>query len=141
MDSLRCKRIINGKTYNTETATSLARWESDDLPLAEGLFKTRLGAYFLLVDDQTRPGERIRPLTLDEAKQWMEEHCQTELYESEFEEVPEAGAADPEARITLRIPRSLHIRIEGAAKKHNQSLNAWILRCLENGVQEKGDEA
>src|SRR5579863_6272444 len=111
---IRCKRIIEHKTYNTETASLLGRWEADDFPLEEALFKTRHGAYFLHMLLDTMPEERIKPLEPDAAQKWMEEHCSAELIEAEFGEMPEAG--DPEARITLRIPETLRKRLAAVAE-------------------------
>jgi hypothetical protein len=132
-EEIRCKRIIDGKTYNTETATLLGRWESIDLPIEEALFKTRHGAYFSYFYLDTEPDEKIIPLSPEDAQKWMERHCRAELIEAEFGEMPEAG--DPEARITLRIPDTLRKRIAALAQDRNQSLNAWILRCIERAAE------
>lgn len=131
-EPVRCKRIIDGKTYNTETATLLGAWESPDAPFEQTLFKTRFGAYFLYTSMQHDGSEHIEPLEADGAQQWMEGHCSADRVEAEFGEMPEAG--DPEARITLRIPESLRRRAAALAEGHNQSLNAWLLRCIERAV-------
>jgi predicted HicB family RNase H-like nuclease len=131
---IRCKRIIDSKTYNTETATLLGHWESTDYPAEEALFKTRHGAYFLYKFLETVPDERIEPLAPEAAQKWMEQHCRAELIEAEFGEMPEAG--DPEARITLRIPETLRKRLAAIAEDRKQSLNAWIQRCLERCAAE-----
>lgn len=133
-DEIRCKRIINGKTYNTETATRLWHYEDPDgPPIEEVLYKTRHGAYFLYYRDDTAPTEGIKPLTPDETQKWLEAKSWhpdvVKLIESEFGEMPEAGEA--EARITVRIPETLRKRIAALAKERQQSVNAWIMRCLE----------
>lgn len=130
---IRCKRIIDGKTYNTETATLLGHREASDNPFEERLFKNRNGAFFLHVFNDTGwDYETIHPLNPMAAQLWMEGHCPAEALEAEFGEMPEAG--DSEARITLRIPESLRRRAATLAEARNQSLNAWILRCLESCV-------
>ena len=132
---IRCKRIIAGKTYHTETAVLLYRCEVSEAGDEEALFKTRFGAYFKHVDLPRAPDQWIEPLDHEQAHKWMESHCcHGELIEAEFGAVPEAG--DPEARITLRIPDSLRARIAAKAADRNQSLNAWILRCLERYAAE-----
>jgi len=133
------KRIIDGKTYNTETATRLAKevfaptgfgGEFDDL------YQTRHGVYFRhhgnwgSVGPSGEPLEIINPLSPHEAQKWMEEHEFTTLLEKHFGPQPEAGEA--ESRITLRIPDALKNQIENLASKNRQSLNAWIMRCVEN---------
>lgn len=130
---IRCKRIIDSKTYNTETASLLGQWEAE-YPFEQALFKTRYGAYFLYELDDSVPGERIKPLEPHEAQEWMEDHCRAELIEKEFGEMPEAG--DPEARITLRIPETLRKRLANIAEDRKQSLNAWIQRSLERCAAE-----
>jgi hypothetical protein len=47
--AIKCKRIIDGKTYNTETATEIAGWGGADGPVERGyyLYQTRFGAFFL----------------------------------------------------------------------------------------------
>jgi predicted HicB family RNase H-like nuclease len=131
---IRCKRIIDGKTYNTETAALLGEWEPDLAPIMEALFKTRHGAYFLYVYRELEPDESIEPLEPESAQKWMENHCRAELVEAEFGEMPEAG--NSEARITLRIPETLRKRLVLVAEGRKQSLNAWIQRCLERCVEE-----
>lgn len=130
-DEIRCKRIIDGRTYNTETATLLGQYE-DDAPFEYTLFKTRHGAYFLYVLSQADDHEDIKPLTPEAAQQWMEKYCSADRFEAEFGEMPEAG--DPEARITLRIPETLRRRVAALAEGRNQSLNAWMLRCIERAA-------
>lgn len=133
---IRCKRIIDGRTYNTETAMQLGEHEDPDAPYEHALFKTRHGAYFLWTTELQDNHEWIKPYTLEEAQQWTERYCRAEVYAVEFGEVPEAG--DPEARITLRIPETLRRRLADIAKEREQSLNAWILRCLERCSNEMG---
>jgi len=127
VNEIRCKRIIEGKTYNTETSTSLGQYEHDWY--TETLFKSRHGAYFIHVDLPNIPDEKIVPQGPNKAQRWMEEHGNPEKLEAEFGEMPEAGHS--EARITLRIPDTLRKRVAQIADANGQSLNAWILRCLE----------
>jgi hypothetical protein len=47
-----------------------------------------------------------------------------------FGKMPEAGSG--ESKFTLRMPDSLRDRLAERAKANNQSLNAWIVRCLES---------
>ena len=45
--AIKCKRIKDGKTYNTETATQLAGWDDDEGPFLYGqyLYQNRFGAF------------------------------------------------------------------------------------------------
>ena len=133
------KRIINGKTYNTETATEIARHQDEGDEVWEALFQSRFGAYFLhgVRETWAEPLSYmtslpfVEPLSPEQAQKWMEEHVEweTDLIEAHFGEMPEAGEA--ESRFTLRIPQLLKDRIDKLAKMRAQSTNAWIIRCLE----------
>ncbi len=125
-----CKRIIEGKTYNTLTSTSLGQHEGD--LWTETLFKTRHGAYFVHISSLTFNAERIEPYEPEKAQKWMENHTSPKKLEAEFGKMSEAG--ESEARITLRIPNSLRKRVAHIAETKGQSLNAWILRCLEKNA-------
>lgn len=48
--------------------------------------------------------------------------------------MPEAGSG--ELKFTLRMPDSLRERLAERAKANGQSLNAWIVRCLESCAAE-----
>ncbi|MCB1510696.1 MAG: Arc family DNA-binding protein [Hyphomicrobiaceae bacterium] len=138
--AIKCKRIIDGKTYNTETATQLAGWDDDNReygPYDTGrfLFQTRPGAFFLysycdgMGEDDF---EKIEPLTPEQARKWLEENqsSNVDLIEQLFGEMPEAGSG--EVKYTLRMPESLRDRLTARARANEQSLNAWIIRCLES---------
>ena len=132
----RCKRIINGKTYNTETANRLGEWETNEFGYVEGaaLYQSRLGAFFMheyASDGPDGPEERLEPYTPEQARTWLEQHrsYDVDLIESVFGEMPEAGSN--ESKFTLRIPDNLRERLAARAKANGQSLNAWIVRCLE----------
>jgi HicB family len=130
------KRIIDGKTYNTETATLLAETAHRGNYGGEfdQLYQTRHGAYFQHdgdwgVSNEDGPLVNITPLPPSKAQAWMEKHASASLIEKHFGEQPEAG--ESESRITVRIPDALKSQIEAMAATHKQSLNAWIMRCVE----------
>ena len=131
------KRIIGGKTYNTETATCVAKayqHPMDDAHFSE-LYQTRHGAYFTHYGDLSLGADdygflEIRPLSPAEAQAWMERNASTDLIEAHFGEQPEAG--ESESRLTVRIPDKLKERVEALAAANKQSVNAWIMRCLES---------
>lgn len=137
----KVKRIIDGKTYNTETATQVGGWSDDEQGRTYGdyLYQTRFGAFFRYTsldgadeDDH----DTITPLTPDEARKWLEDKVSWNpaLIESLFGEMPEAGSG--EIKFTLRLPESLKNRLAARAEENKQSLNAWIIRCLERCASE-----
>lgn len=100
------KKIIDGKKYDTETAPVVAIYEysykSEYDWYREELHKKRTGEFFLYGEGHAKspyakcidlheyaPGEDIRPLTLDEAKEWAVESLEVEEYEAIFGEVEE----------------------------------------------------
>ena len=53
------------------------------------------------------------------------------VYVREEVDEPEAAADDPlSARITLRLPDSLKVRVEEAATRDGVSVNTWIVQAL-----------
>lgn len=134
--AIKCKRIIDGKTYNTETSTLIEGWDSDEGPWESGahLYQNRFGAFFLfsyLSAGDEDDYEKIEPFTPEQARSWLEKNrnWRTDLIESLFGLMPEAGSG--EVKYTLRMPESLKDRLAARAKENGQSLNAWIVRCLE----------
>lgn len=132
----KCKRIIDGKTYNTETATEIDGWANVEDQHIHGdfLYQTRFGAFFryAFLDGASEDDyEKITPLSPDEARTWLEQKASwnTELIEHLFGEMPEAGSG--EVKFTLRMPESLRNRLSAKAEANKQSLNAWMIRCLE----------
>lgn len=101
------KKIINGKLYNTETATIVGEWENDyyinDFRYCEEkLYRKRTGEYFLsgeggplskyrksYGDNSWGYGYEITPLSEKEAKQWAEDRLSADEYIAEFGEVEE----------------------------------------------------
>lgn len=94
-------KFIKGKKYSTETATKLADWDNsysinDHKYISETLYQKRTGEYFLhgegggltryatSVGNAYTSGERIIPLTEEEAREWAEEHLDGEDYEKIF---------------------------------------------------------
>lgn len=100
------KQIINGKTYNTETAELLGHWSNqlygDFGYCTENLYRTKKGAYFIAGNggplskyaipcgNMTRGGSEIIPLTETEAKRWMEKYGDADEYEAAFGPAEEA---------------------------------------------------
>lgn len=151
------KRIKDGVTYNTATATFLGGYvfegrddtNADDAFVSEELYQTRSGRFFLVVEGgpgapaesrNSRSGEPYvcgwtwLPLTEVQARQWAEvrdEHqAFPDLDEDENSEV---------RMISLRVPPVLGAKLTSAAAGAGVSRNDWILRCLEQCL--KGGDA
>lgn len=85
------KKVINGKIYNTETATEIEQWDNglsrNDFGWCnESLYVTRKGAYFVYgaggalsrwgqsCGDGRCGGKGLEVLTKQEALEWCETH-------------------------------------------------------------------
>lgn len=100
------KKIINSRTYNTETAKQLGYWSNEynyyDLYFAEEtLYQKSTGEYFLVgcggamssyskFDGDSRCGSTIfKPFTEEEAKKWVMDRLDADTYITLFGEVKE----------------------------------------------------
>jgi predicted DNA binding CopG/RHH family protein len=129
------KRIIDGTTYDTDTATEVFSDGSDPFSLAYwGMFQTRHGAFFKVLAGN---GEEpiFSRLSDDEARRLLERHA-NHLVEQYFGTFPELGSA--ERRLTVRIPVGLARRVEAAAAAKKLNINQYIQRTLEKGVASDG---
>ena len=145
------KRIIDGVTYNTETATTVARAEVVDPEWGGNpeerkkmvMYQTRGGAFFIHVHVEwtvrnRRTGEAdererdvFEPMTREAAHAWVMDG-EVELLNDVFGEPPEAVAEEaPGATLYIRVPAALKDRVEGLARDEGASLNAWAMRCME----------
>jgi predicted HicB family RNase H-like nuclease len=129
------KRVIDGKAYNTETATFLwGNGDPNDPPdIAEGMYQTKHGAFFLVQEHLALEYANIKPMLDPEAQKWLEDHgADLDVMERAFGAFPEAGAA--ELRTTLRLPAALYQRVVAAANAEDVSLNTYIMRLLERSL-------
>lgn len=98
------KKIINGKKYDTETAKAVGSWDNENPGInyvEETLYRKKTGEYFLhgeggpnsrygeMYGESYMYGERITPVTEDEAKSWTERKLNGDKYEEIFGEVEE----------------------------------------------------
>jgi hypothetical protein len=140
------KRIVNGVTYNTDTATLLAqsKWEEDGEHAVGTLYQTLGGAFFVneeITKTIWNEGEREHqkqttnnfvPLSPEGAHKWLMEGGDVEVFRNPFEDPPEATAeAEPAATIYIRVPASLKRFVDEAAKSEKLSGNVWAMRCVE----------
>lgn len=95
------KKAINGRQYDTETAKLIAEYTSeygmsDERGYQEKLYQKRTGEYFLACRGNAmskyalyyaeliKPGERIIPLSVEEARKWAETCMDEAAYEKNF---------------------------------------------------------
>lgn len=160
------KKIINGRRYDTSTATlidyhminnisfdkvdkgnveSFKKYISEKRLLdqrLENLYRKKTGEFFLytLNVPMSRLAERklygigkyenIIPLTVDEAKEWMEECSDAETYESVFEIEDEGNIA-----FSLLIPENLYNKLKDKSEKAEKSMKDIIVEALESNLE------
>lgn len=144
------KRIVNGQAYDTDKSKVIAKaeyeWElnEENCPCVGTLYQTPGGAFFefrdiRFTDDHGNADHKhmFEPMTAAQAQKWVLEG-DVELWDEDFIAVPEAAAetAEPQATIYVRAPAALKRQVDIAAKDANLSLNAYVLRALEQALQE-----
>ena len=135
------KRIIDGRSYDTEKAAEVGCWSNnrsarDFGHCSETLYRKRTGEYFLhgeggpmskyrrAVDvNNWTGGEDITPLTVEEARRWAEENLSADEYEAEFGEVAEDNSRQV---LSITMAASLAEKLRREAAKVGLSLSAYI---------------
>lgn len=142
------KKIINGKLYDTDTARRLGDYDnggswSDFGHFEEALYVKKTGEYFLHGEGgpMTRyavatgtnswsGGERIMPLTYDEAAAWAEEHLDADAFMEIFGPVPEG---DDKKNVTFYLPVDLINQLKRDAQRAGISLSTHVEQLLTAG--------
>lgn len=106
------KKIINGRRYDTDTAQKVAEWDcgrarNDFSYIEETLYQKRTGEFFLYGIGGPASwcayacptggydgGEKIKPLTEEEAREWCEDRLDADDYEAIWGEPEEVSVAD-----------------------------------------------
>lgn len=136
------KKIINGKLYDTRTAWLAGSFHNglrDFSWYSEDLYRKRTGEFFLHGAGGARSqyaerdgdlicnGERIVPLTYEEAREWAEKKLDADDYAEIFGEPSEGDDADGDKRqLTLYLPESMIAKVKHIAGREGVSMSAWI---------------
>ena len=139
------KKIINGKVYDTATAELLGSWSSpgsatDFSHFSESIYRKRTGEFFLhgeggpmsryavqIGQNNWRGGEKITPLSWDDARSWVESHLNSEDYELIFGPVSEDGSR---VALNLSISASSLELARRAAAQSGVSLSSYIMSLI-----------
>lgn len=135
------KRIIDGQTYNTETARVAARYIYEDElgGRAEAVIYQTAGKAFFAVHRKTDEpdGQPIfEALTLDQLQKLVSSQDNFEIVdENAIESPPEAVASESASAIVYaRIPAALKRQAEVAAADKSMMFDDWLLGRIEHGV-------
>lgn len=138
------KKIINGKMYNTETAKSCGEhWNgygaNDFNYLSEDLYLKKTGEFFLhgqggalskysrSFGNSTEGGEKITPLTYEDAREWAEEYLTAEEYENTFGEIVEN---EGEVAMHVAIPKALYNKIGQERLQNGRHMKDVVVEAL-----------
>lgn len=135
------KKIINGKLYDTETAACVGSWSNNYSPrdfqsVQEDLHRKRTGEFFLYGEggpaskyavsvggNSWSGGAKIIPLTVEQAREWAEQHLDADDYQEIFGEVTED---DSRTALSISLSASAAETARRAAAAAETSLSAYI---------------
>jgi hypothetical protein len=142
------KRIINGTTYNTDTASMIAdgTWEDENrgTTVETTLYESRSGVYFAVANAAQTYRDRHNDLqtckwfewtvvgNADKARAYAEKE-QLTIHRDMMP--PEAGAGNEVSALYVRLTPTIRRHIDEAAAAAKLSANAWAVRCLEHGLK------
>ena len=139
------KNIINGKVYDTEKATFVARADHENIIDATGnsckqaLYRKKTGEFFVhlegtsatlhnIFQNDYRQGRGIYPLTYEQAAKWAEAELTAEKWEEIFGD-PEEDAED--VLLGLQVSAAAAAKLKREAAKNGisqrEQLERWIL--------------
>lgn len=142
------RKVINGKTYNTETSKHVGNWDNgiygnDFRSCEEDLYKNTKGAYFLVGEggamskysvshgNSTSGGTELIPMTAEEAQEWAEGHLTADEYEAEFG-VQEEAASDLTTRERLTL--TMNIEIVARLRKYSADTGVPMARIADKAI-------
>lgn len=145
------KRIINGRLYDTETAKELDYHEnmanrSDYRYLCETLYRKRNKEFFMHLeggplseaaeiddDGMMSSGEKIMPLSTEQARRWCEENLDVDTYQALFGPVSEGSEQNiVELNLSSSKMKALKDKAEESSKSISKLLNEFINDYLNN---------
>ena len=140
------KQIIKGKKYDTETAKFLVdRSHSNPRDFGyvyEALYIKRTGEYFLYgeggamtkyrtwIDNNSwTGGEKITPITEQDAREWVEQYLDADDYERIFGKVEEDGTMKI---VTYSLPAYLHEKVKKEGVRRGIPASQVLAELIEN---------
>ena len=150
------KKIIEGKRYDTEKAKLVGEWDnsiydSDFNMVEEVLYRKRTGEFFLhgmggartryaeaCGQNAWRGGERIMPMSYEEAQRWAEEHLDADVVEEYFA-IPDEDEEVETVPLALSVPAWVKALVAAEAAKSGRTqaevVTAIVCDALRNGVE------
>ena len=141
------RKVIDGKLYDTDTAKEMGLWHStwdhrDFHYVAERLYQKRTGEYFLhgeggpmskyaesVGQNAWEGGEKIIPLSVENARKWAEDHLDADDYAQIFG-MPDEGGTDEKTTLCVHVPADLAAVVRRQAAEQGISLTAYVTEAL-----------
>ena len=145
------KKIINGKRYDTDTATSLGADSYSNTRdfnyWYEELYRKQTGEFFLYGEggaaskyavsvgqNSWEGGSKIIPLSIESAKEWAEEHLSADLYEEAFGEVDEGGE---KTTVTIRLTEKAIKELKDMAAAQEKPMSEIVEELILNKEKDR----
>ena len=130
------KKIIDGKSYNTETARAVGKrqYTGNVGSVTETLYFTKSGRYFLHIDGNPlgayhKRTEEIISLPLEDTKEWAESHLNAEDYKRWFGSVI-GTEADERERFTTNLSPACKVKLrqikEATGKTYSEIIEMLV---------------
>ncbi len=144
------KRIVAGKTYNTDTSARVAKYQykdDADRDVEANVYVNKGGAFFIVHEWEGDDGAKKvyfesstrKNITDLMAKEKFIDNFEI-VDEKALEPPPEATTEEePGATVYVRVPISLKQRVDEAAADAKLSGNSYMLRCMEHCLKDLND--
>ena len=136
------KKVINNKVYDTETAKLLESSDNgfprnDFNYFEESLYRTKSGNYFLYGEggglsrygvwhgNSGGPGEKIMPMSYDEATEWAQKNLDGDDYIRLFGD-PEDGSS----KVTVVLSVAAKNKLDKMISETGENLSATVERLI-----------
>ena len=138
------RKIIDGRTYNTETSKLIGDWSNersnrDFSHCYQALYRNTKGAYFLHgyggpMSEYARHigGETINPMTAEDAQAWAEKHLFAETVEAEFGAQEEAAPSDLTTR--ERVNMVIDSELMAKLRKYSSETGVPMSRIMDKAI-------
>ena len=136
-------KVIDGKRYDCRSAQLVAEYEHlnrrDFGWYREELYRRKTGDFFIageggpassyrktISKNEWTGGEKIIPLSDEEAKKWVEAHCDGQMYDLLFPENENPG----KTTVSLKMSNSVLFSIKELANAEHKSVSETVEKLL-----------
>jgi len=148
------KKVINGRTYNTETSKLIGEWDNgrygnDFGSCSERLYVNSKGTYFLVGEggpmskyavshgnNTSGSSNNVEPMTKDEAMEWLEEH-DNDGYIKHFGTPEEAEPDDNRERVTFMLDSKLIDLFRVKSKETDVPMSRYMDKAIQAILDDK----